>query len=176
MNSVKITHCKYNLKFDYYANDNGTIYSEKTNKILSYQLDKDGYAKVQMMSDDGKRHRYSVHRLILENFCPIPDMDQFQVNHKDGNKLNNKLENLEWTTCSENNKHKYRIGLATQKGENNGASKLTEDNVKEIIQLLLSKKYTQKEIGQLYNVSEDCIGAIKQKKNWKYLTEYINFN
>lgn len=176
MKSVKITHCKYDLKYNYYVNDNGTVYSEYSDKILSYQLDKYGYAKVQMMSIDGKRHRYSVHRLILENFCPVENMDKLQVNHIDGNKLNNKLENLEWCTCSENNTHKYRTGLATQKGQYNNASHLTEEDVKEIINLLLTRKYTYKQIGDKFGVSDECIGAIKRKRNWKYLTENIDFD
>ena len=111
MKTVKIVNCKYDLKYDYYANDNGSIYSAISNKILSYQLDKDGYAKVQLSSTDGKRHRYSVHRLILENFQPIENMDKMQINHIDGNKLNNKLENLEWCDSSYNNTHAYKIGL-----------------------------------------------------------------
>lgn len=69
-----ITICKYILKFKYYIREDGTIYSAKTNKILSPQLDKDGYQKVQMVSIDGKRHRYSVHRLVLENFNPVEGM------------------------------------------------------------------------------------------------------
>lgn len=173
---ILISKCKYQLKFDYYVEDNGKIWSGRTQKYLSVQLDKDGYEKVQMMSRDGKRHRYSVHRLVLENFNPVENMENLQVNHIDGNKRNNKLENLEWVTCSENNRHAYQIGLKNQKGEHNNATKLTELQVKEIINLLLSKQYTQKEIGQKYNVCEDTIGAIKNKRNWKYLTENIDFD
>lgn len=176
MKSVKIVNCKYELKYDYYANDNGSIYSSISHKTLSYQLDKDGYAKVQLSSTDGKRHRYSVHRLILENFNPIEGMQNLQVNHIDGNKLNNKLENLEWCNCSENQMHAYRIGLKNQKGDKNNASRLTEKQVLEIIDLLLSKQFTYKEIASKYNVHEETIGAIKRKKNWKYLTENISFN
>lgn len=176
MKSVKIVNCKYNLKYDYYANEDGSIYSSISNKTLSYQLDKNGYAKVQLSSVDGKRHRYSVHRLILENFNPIEGMENLQVNHIDGNKLNNKLNNLEWCTCSENQIHAYKTGLKNQKGDKNNASKLTEEQVLEIINLLLSKQFTQKEIAFKYNVCEDTIGAIKRKKNWKYLTENIDFN
>ena len=176
MKTVKITHCKYNLIYNYYARENGSIYSEKSNKILSWQLDKNGYAKVQMMSDDGKRHRYSVHRLILENFNPVENMENLQVNHIDGNKLNNNLSNLEWCTSSENNKHAHKIGLKNQKGSYNNATHLTEENVLEIIQMLLSKQYTQKQIANKFNVCEDTVGAIKRKQNWKYLTENIDFN
>lgn len=111
MTKKLITNCKYELKFNYYVQDDGKIFSERTNKILSVQLDKDGYEKVQMMSTDGKRHRYSVHRLVLENFNPIENMNKFQVNHIDGNKRNNNLSNLEWVTCSENLIHAHKIGL-----------------------------------------------------------------
>lgn len=176
MKSVKITHCKYNLIYDYYANENGSIYSAKSNKILSWQLDKDGYAKVQMMSDDGKRHRYSVHRLILENLNPVEGMENLQVNHIDGNKLNNQLSNLEWTTSSENNKHAYQIGLKNQKGQNNNATRLTDKDVEKIIELLLTHQYTYKQIGEKFNIDEETVGAIKRKKNWKHLTENIDFN
>lgn len=176
MKSVKIVNCKYKLKYDYYANDNGSIYSSISHKTLSYQLDKDGYAKVQLSSTDGKRHRYSVHRLILENFNPIEGMQNLQVNHIDGNKLNNKLENLEWCNCSKNQMHAYQIGLKNQKGDKNNASRLTEKQALEIIDLLLSKQFTYKEIASKYKVHEETIGAIKRKKNWKYLTENINFN
>ncbi len=176
MKTVKIINCKYPLKFNYYANEDGSIYSETSNKTLNYQKDKDGYAKVRLMSIDGKRHRYSVHRLILENFSPIDNMSVMQINHKDGNKTNNRLENLEWATASENNSHKYKIGLATQQGEFNNNSKLTENQVLEIIVLLLSNEYTQKQIAEKFNVDVETIGAIKRKKNWKYLTKYIDFN
>ena len=54
MKQKLITICKYELKFEYYVRDDGTIYSARTNKVLSPQLDKDGYQKVQMMSTDGK--------------------------------------------------------------------------------------------------------------------------
>ena len=56
------------------------------------------------------------------------------------------------------------------------ASKLTEKEVLEIIDLLLSKQFTYKEIAFKYGVHEETIGAIKRKKNWKYLTENIDFN
>ena len=171
-----ITNCKYELKFNYYVQDDGNIFSERTNKILSVQLDKDGYEKVQMMSTDGKRHRYSVHRLVLENFNPIENMNEFQVNHIDGNKRNNNLSNLEWVTCSENLIHAHKIGLKNQSGERNNASKLTEEQVKEIINMLLEHKYTYGQIAEKFGVSDEAIGGIKRKERWKYLTENVDFD
>lgn len=167
---------KYNLKYNYYVTKTGKIYSEYSKKFLSAQLDKDGYEKVRLISTDGARHRYSVHRLVLENYNPVDGMETLQVNHIDGDKQNNNLNNLEWVTCQENILHAYKNNLHSQKGEHNNATKLTENNVKDIIQLLLKKELTQKEIGKQFGVSEDVIGAIKNKHNWKYLTNNINFN
>lgn len=170
-----IKHNKYKLKYDYYIYEDGRVYSEVSKKFLSKRLDKDGYEKVVLMCEDN-RHAYSVHRLVLENFHPVENMENLQVNHIDGNKTNNNLNNLEWCTCKENIKHAYTIGLKTQQGAKNNASKLTEKDVIEIIDLILSKQYTLKQIGEMYNVGGDTIGAIKNKHNWRYLTKNINFN
>lgn len=166
---------KYQLKYSYYAITDGNIYSEVSGRILSKHLDKNGYEKVRLISEDG-RHTYSVHRLILETFCPVLNMEFLQVNHIDGNKQNNQLINLEWVTCSENQLHAYKIGLKSQQGAQNNASKLTEQDVLKIIDLIQLKKYSLVEIGAMFNVGGDTIGAIKNKHNWTYLTKDTNFN
>lgn len=167
--------CKYPLKFNYYVTDDGRIWSERSQKYMSMRPDKDGYLKVALISSEvpeGKRHRYSVHRLVLENFNPVEGMEKLQVNHKDGNKKNNRLENLEWTTCQENIAHAIKNNL---RAEINGSAKLNKEDVLEIIKLLLSKKYTNVEIAKLYKVDEETIGRIKRKQSWKKLTQNINF-
>lgn len=167
-----IKNWRYDLKFDYYVYENGTIYSDKSKKFLSPQKDKDGYLKVQMISTDNKRHRYSVHRLVMENFCPVENMKILQVNHIDGNKENNALSNLEWVTCKQNIQHAINNNL---RAEINGASKLTKEQVLEIIDKL-QKGYPQFLLGQEYGVHEETIGRIKRHKSWKFLTKDINFN
>lgn len=169
MQEIKIAISKYPLKYDYYVRDNGTIYSKASNKILSPQLDKDGYEKVQMISTDEKRHRYSVHRVVLENFMPIEDMKELQVNHIDGNKRNNNLSNLEWATCKENIAHAIENKL---RAEINGGSKLTVDEVKEIY---IRSKNGESNItlGEEFGVNPDQIGRIKNKKSWKNITENL---
>lgn len=173
---LPITHSKYELKYPYSLTKDGKVYSHFSHKFLSTQLDKNGYEKVQLISTDNKRHRYSVHRLMLENFCPREDMAELQVNHKDGNKLNNHLDNLEWCTGSENIKHAFAIGLKTQRGEHNNLAKLTENDVIYIIELLLSKKYISRAIAAEYSVDEQTIGNIRQHLTWTYLTEGIDFS
>lgn len=170
MNKKLIKICKYQLKFNYYVTDTGLIWSERTNKFLSPQLDKDGYEKVQMLSTDGKRHRYSVHRLVMENWRPVKKMEYYQVNHIDGNKRNNNLDNLEWVTCKENIQHAIKNDL---RAKINGAAKLTQNKIIEI--------YRRANNGQLninlakeFNVHPDTIGRIKNKKSWKQLLNNIS--
>lgn len=110
----KIEISKYPLKYDYFLTEDGKIYSSFSGRYLSTVLDRDGYVKVRLMSTDGKRHRYSVHRLMMENYYPRADMKDLQVNHIDGDKQNNSLSNLEWCTCSENVKHAFALGLKIQ--------------------------------------------------------------
>lgn len=165
-----ITRCKYELKFNYYVTDDGRIWSERTQKYLSPQYDKNGYVKVQMRSTDNKSHRYSVHRLVLENFKPVQGMEKLQVNHKDGNKLNNNLNNLEWTTCEENITHAIQNNL---RATINGASKLTPEQVIEIYRRAWNGE-TNIKLGKEFNVHPDQIGRIKNKKSWKNILDSIS--
>ena len=165
-----ITRCKYELKFNYYVTDDGRVWSERTQKYLSPQYDKNGYVKVQMRSIDNKSHRYSVHRLVLENFKPVQGMEKLQVNHKDGNKLNNNLNNLEWTTCEENITHAIQNNL---RATINGASKLTPEQVIEIFRRAWNGE-TNIKLGKEFNVHPDQIGRIKHKKSWKNILDSIS--
>lgn len=165
-----ITRCKYELKFNYYVTDDGRVWSERTQKYLSPQYDKNGYVKVQMRSTDNKSHRYSVHRLVLENFKPVQGMEKLQVNHKDGNKLNNNLNNLEWATCEENITHAIQNNL---RATVNGASKLTPEQVIEIFRRAWNGE-TNIKLGKEFNVHPDQIGRIKNKKSWKNILDSIS--
>ena len=78
----------------------GRVYNLKTNKYLSGGLDKDGYRRVTLTKNSVKKD-FKVHRLVAEAFLPNPD-NKPQVNHKDENKQNNNVENLEWVTAEEN--------------------------------------------------------------------------
>lgn len=170
MNKKLIKTCKYELSFNYYVTDDGRIWSERANKFLSPQLDKNGYEKVQMMSTDGKRHRYSVHRLVMENWQPIKHMEYYQVNHIDGNKKNNNINNLEWVTCEENIQHAIKNNL---RAKINGAAKLTQDEVIEIYKRANNGE-TNISLGKEFNIHPDTVGKIKNKKTWKQLLNNIS--
>lgn len=162
--------------YRYYATDDGHIYSEHLQRNISEYFDKDGYKKVRLSNGDGSRKVFSVHRLVLETFSPNPNSDKLQVNHIDGDKINNSLSNLEWVTCKENIQHGYRTGLYHNIGDNNnGDHKLCTSQVLEIIDLLLAKNMTIQAIADKYNVSKFAIECIKYKRTWKHLTKDIDF-
>ena len=78
-------------------------------KLLTPSISEDGYASIKLTNDDGKK-TFRVHRLVASEFIPNPK-DKETVNHIDGNKLNNRVENLEWNTREENMQHAYDNGL-----------------------------------------------------------------
>lgn len=84
-------------------------------KILKNKLTKDGYYETALVGDGCKYKYVRTHRLVASAFIPNPD-DKPEVNHIDGNKLNNAVSNLEWVTSSENQKHAYATGLQRVSG------------------------------------------------------------
>lgn len=162
--------------YKYYATEDGHIYSEHLKRLISEFTDKDGYKKVRLSNGDGTRKVFSVHRLILETFCPNENSSNLQVNHIDGNKTNNCISNLEWVTCKQNIQHGYKMGLYHNIGDNNNADhKLCISQVLEIIDLLLAHEMTIQQIANKYQVSKFAIESIKYKKTWKHLTKNIDF-
>jgi len=84
------------------------------------------YARITIADNNGKMLHPSVHRLVAEAFIPNPE-NKATVNHKDGNKLNNCVSNLEWMTFEENNNHALETGLNKITGSKNYNSKIVLD-------------------------------------------------
>lgn len=97
---------------NYFISNYGRVYTTYNGgRFLSPSTNHKGYYQVALTTTDGKLYSKTIHRLEMATFCPNFHMDDFQVNHADGNKKNNKLNNLEWCTQSENIRHAYRMGL-----------------------------------------------------------------
>lgn len=101
MNEFKETEIK-----GVFIDKKGRLLNSKTNKFRKGRVDKDGYIEYQL-SDGDKVYYRRAHRLVAEAFISNPK-NKPTVNHIDGNKQNNNVENLEWATYSENNLHRYR--------------------------------------------------------------------
>jgi transcriptional regulator with XRE-family HTH domain len=118
---------------------------------------------------NGVRKKHKVHRLILETFvgpCP-PGME---CRHLDGNPQNNRLDNLCWGTPKENQADRIVHGT-DNRGSRHGSSKVNDKQVVDIKRLAEEGKFTQKEIGKMFNISQPSVSMIKNKKRWTYFDE-----
>lgn len=137
-------------------------------RIMKPYLSRTGYHKVVLSKNKQDKH-ISVHRLIALVFVGEPPTDKHEVNHIDGNKLNNSIDNLEWVTRSQNLSHAYKLGLKVGNiGEKNNTTKLSESDVLEI-KRLITKGVGVSKIAINYKVTHSTISAIKNKRNWKHL-------
>lgn len=124
------------------------------------------YLCLTLCGDDGLRINVLVHRLVCAAFVGLPPFDGAQVNHYDGDRLNNHAHNLHWVNRSENMCHAYDCDLKPS-GEQSHLAKLTAVQVHEIRALRGVK--SQKEIGRLFGVSQTCVCKILSGKKWKQL-------
>lgn len=117
-----------------------------------------GYRMV-VLTIDHKKQYHNVHRIIAKAFIPNPQ-EHREVNHKDGNKLNNSVQNLEWVTTRKNQIHVRDNGLSKK-------LKLDKTRVKEIRNLYATGKYTTRQLAKIYNVGKTLIGDIIRETRWK---------
>lgn len=139
----------------YSIEHDGQIYSEITDKYLKYDITKNGYARVMLL---GKH--YSVARLVAAEYIGLPKLNQ-QINHIDGNKLNNHVSNLEWVTCKENIVHAYKNHLTDWQ------RRFTDKQVAQLRTCYKSGKYTMRALATKYKCSSATI-----HKNLRRLITY----
>jgi len=142
-------------------------------KLLSAAPDFYGYPRVSLRGD-GKSHQQKVHRLVADAFLVAPPgivgttKNAFCINHKDGNKLNNCVKNLEWVRTSENYTHAMENGLICNKGSKNGQAKLTERDV-----IQVRREYangtTQMDISHKYGVSRANISMVVNRRRFAHV-------
>jgi len=146
--------------------------STRPGYILSPDQNRSGYLRVHPYRN-GKAKSCFVHRLVCWAFNGPPPTMGHQINHKNGIKNDNRVSNLEWVTRDENVLHAYRIlGIKTgrvMRGEANPASKLTNDQVKQIRELWATGHYTLVKLGSLFGVSQSMIHLIVNRKRWRHI-------
>ena len=137
----------------YSVTDTGIVYSLKGNKKeLIGKISNSVYREV-VINHKGKKKYLLVHRLVAENFI-YNEFKARTVNHKDGNKLNNSVDNLEWCSDSNNLIH----------ARDNGLLKIKID--KKISEQIKNEIGTIREIAKKYGIGKTQVGYIKQSKRW----------
>lgn len=135
--------------------------------ILKPRKGKRGY-EIIALSKNSTRKMVPVHRIVLMSFKKNP-LNKRCVNHKDGNKLNNRLNNLEWATDLENMNHAWDNNLMNPKrGSEVGNSKLNEVDVFKI-KALMKTGMTQVRIAKIFNCSDNAISDINVGRTWKHV-------
>jgi hypothetical protein len=149
---------------DYAISRDGEVFSLRFNRKLKPARNSFGYIIVCLYKKNCRKKTIKIHRLVAVAY--IDNVNNYpQVNHINGIKTDNRVENLEWCTASQNTIHAFMNKLRTSSGEKNPYSKLTESQVLEISNSSLSRK----ELCIIYNVS---IGAIRDTINritWKHI-------
>lgn len=151
---------------------NGQVWSYHTHSYLEQQTDRKGYKKVRLYRDNEFKD-FFVHRLVLSAFVPMPE-GKNQVNHIDGVKDNNNLNNLEWVTGQENMQKAFEIGLEKgKKGEEHNMAKLTNDDVIQIRTMYASRfngaHISQRQLAKMFGVRQATIWGILHRKNWAHI-------
>lgn len=140
----------------------------KTNRIMHFSKDKDGYSLVTLTKRGQKGLSKRVHRLVAQAFIPNPE-NYKEINHINEIKDDNRVENLEWCTTRYNLTYGHR--LDSIRGEKCSKSKLTSEEVEEIRRIYEkgSTEYGQSALGKKYGVSHGSIAYIVKGKSWKHL-------
>lgn len=155
----------------YATNRNGDIYSYYKNKMHAIRLRLDGYKDTDLTKNK-KTKKFLIHRLLAKIFIPNPQ-NKLYINHIDGNKSNNSIENLEWVTSSENALHASNNGLREKQKQIAGQysimhfRKLTDSQVDEAKRIYANGEADQVKLGKKYNVSSATICRAINGKTYK---------
>lgn len=155
---------------DYFIDETGHVYSQKsgTLKELKQGTDHDGYKTIGLYNH-GVAKRIKTHKLVANAFIP-KDPNRLCINHKDGNKANNSVENLEWCTPQENSMHAYNNGLLNygraQRLGVRAKARYSEEDIR-YIKEMYSSGMSQREIGSIVGCDHSVISEIVTGKIYK---------
>jgi hypothetical protein len=149
----------------YSVSSRGRVKNDRTGRILA-DSDWSGYRTITLRVN-GHRLAKKVHRLVAEAFLPNPE-NKPQINHIDGSRNNNRVDNLEWCTQSHNLLHASSLGRLGMKGTRHHKARLNEHQVRDIIRRLQSGE-TQHEVAAAFNVSRSAVSLVASGVNWSHL-------
>jgi len=137
--------------------------------IMRPAKDKSGYLRTMLKRDDGVMHTIKVHRIIAQTFIENPH-NKDTVNHINGIKHDNRVENLEWKTAAENKRLWVEGGCVGKLiGEDIGTAILTEAQVREIRDKFKPRVYTRQMLADEYGVVATTIKDVILKRSWTHI-------
>ena len=148
---------------NYVITKDGKVKNLITGRVLKHSMSGNGYFTVYV-----DRVNCLLHRLLAETFIPNPE-NKPCINHKDGNKQNNNLDNLEWCDKKENNLHAVKTGLRHYNhrfGEKSSNHKLTQKDV-DYIRKYYGKPLKGRQLAKKFGVTDSCISSIINNRNWR---------
>lgn len=157
----------------FWITETGVLISRRTKKILSQYLNVKGYLShaTRIGGRKGIEKAFRIHRLVGMAFCDIPDhhkdkaFDELEINHIDGNKINNHYTNLEWCNAQENTDHAWQNGLI--KLRIGIESSVPKFNIEQIHQIdKLAKTKTRKEISKIFGCNTSTITDLVNRKTY----------
>ena len=157
---------------NYLITKDGTVYSKFAGRFLNLQINDNGYYRVYFTINKKGSFHY-VHRLVAFAYLSDTRKEGYQVNHKNSNRLDNRLENLEWVSASENNKHSKENNPTQYKHLQKKVARLDKDT-KKIISIYDGIKSASRETGvNSGSIVKVCKGVRLSAGNfiWKYVTD-----
>lgn len=157
---------KVHMAQRYYVSRKGVVYNSKGN-VLKHTV-RNGYSSYRLLFDDGKYHEISGQRIVAFTWIPNPD-NKPQVNHKNGIKSDNSVDNLEWVTAKENIRHRFDcLGHVGMRGELNPIAKLKNNDIR-LMRKLRGQGKSLSELSAKFNLSESTVCQICKRRTWKYV-------
>lgn len=145
--------------------ENGRCGRKRGNELKT-RIGRAGYVYVSLREPAGPSQHMFFHRILATAFIPNPE-NKPTVNHKNSIRNDNRIENLEWATWSENNKHAYKFGKQNKfYGERHSQAKLNWQKVNEIRNKHVKNVYGIGSLAKEYGVSKGCIQAILERITW----------
>lgn len=158
-----------NINENYEVSSEGFVRNKKTGRVLKFDNSKpdskNPYYRVTL-SFGKYTKKFAIHRLVAEHFIDNP-LNLPEVNHLDGDRTNNNVDNLEWTTGEDNRKHCEDNNL-NPKGERHGNAKYNEEIVL-LVRDLTKRGFSRKECAEIANVTISFVKDVRVGRAWKHV-------
>lgn len=155
---------------NFFITEDGQVFNGKTEKYAVAYKNEFGYMVCNVFDPiQNKWKKRKVHRLVAEVYLPNPNCKR-EVNHKDSDKTNNRVSNLEWATSKENKDHAWANNLYSVYGEDSEWSVLSEEQVHGICRLM-EEGARNIDLATSFGVHKDTISSIRTGRSWKHVSK-----